>query len=441
MASNIAWVSISNLVALVIGFASSILLARWLGPEARGIYALVVTTSIALAAFLGSDAWIQALTYLTGKKYYTPSQVAGHGVLIALAGAAVVAGLIIMLPKQVLDSFFPELDLLHLWIIVLLATSTLLFAMLTGSLMGLNQIPLFTSLKTAKAIVALLLRIVLLGFLSLGLEGALWELAASAILGISMTLAVFISRTGLDLRIQKCFMRDVTLYGARAYLGHLGVVLLNRVDIFFVALFDGVGAAGHYAVAKGLVEIVAMIEQSVSQGIIPDVVAADYTTAGSIVARAFRVTWWLNALVLLIGGVSARWLIPLVYGTEFAAVVPALLLLLPGFQFLTTRMLGIFYTMQIGRPEIPAYYILASGIISLPISYLLTRHFGYLGAAAAFSLIAVLRGIAAIVLFVVFSKVELRDVLLLSMADVFALPKLIPSWLRPHSRRDHKVCI
>ncbi len=188
--------------------------------------------------------------------------------------------------------------------------------------------------------------------------------------------------------------------------------------------------------AKGLTEIVAILEQSISRGVMPDVITREFAAAGLIVARAFRVTFWLSGLILLAGALFAGWLIPLVYGVEFTGVVPAFLLLLPGTLFLTTRLLGTFFSMQIGRPEIPTYYVLASGLVSLPVSYFLTRHFGYLGAAAAFSIVAVLRGIAAIVLFVIFSQVKLKDALLLSKADLLWLPMLMKGLA---GKRDSRV--
>jgi len=439
IASNIAWVSTGNGIILIAGLASSILLARWLGPEARGFYALIMTTSVTLAALLGNNAWVQAIAFFAGKKRYSPPQITGHSILMVLLCLVALAIPLLLLPGHTLESLFPELRPIHLWIVVLLTTSTLLFGTIAGLLTGLNQIPLFTTLTIIKAVVALLLQFILLGLLSMGLQGALWQLALSAFLAVCMALAIFIWKSGIDLRARKSFLKDAVTYGGKSYPGHLGVVLLSRVDIYFVALFGGLEAAGFYAVAKGLTEIVGIIEQSISRGVMPNVIAGDFTTAGSITARAFRVSFWFNGLVLLIGALSARWLIPLVYGTEFAGAVPAFLLLLPGVLMLTTRTLGTFFSMQLGRPEIPTYYVLASGLVSLPLSYVLTRQFGYLGAAAAFSLVAVLRGVAAIALFVIFSHTELKHVLLPTRADLLWLPQMILSRLGIHNSPRQKV--
>lgn len=436
MASNLAWTSIGNSISLVVGFASSILLARWLGPESRGIYALILTTAITLAAFLGNNAWVQSLAFMTGKKHYSPSQIAGHSIMIVVVCATVVIIPLLTLSDYVLESLFPELRQIHLWIIVFLTASTLLFSNLTGLLMGMDQIPLLTTFTTIKAVVALLLQLILLGILNMGLRGALWELTISAFLGLFMTLALFFWASGIDMRVQRSFIKDVLKYGGKSYPGHLGVVLLSRVDIYFVALFAGLEAAGYYAVAKGLTEIVGIIEQSISQSIVPNVITGDFTAAGIIVARAFRASLWVNGLVLLACGLSASWLITLVYGAEFAGVVPAFLLLLPGVLLLTTRTLGTFFSLQIGRPEIPTYYILVSGLISLPLSYLLTRQFGYLGAAVAFSIVAILRGIVAIVLFTNFSGTRLKDVLLISKADLYLLPQILPPSLKRWLSRE-----
>jgi O-antigen/teichoic acid export membrane protein len=437
-ASNIAWTSVGNGTSLVAGFASSVLLARWLGPEARGVYALILTTSVTLAAILGNNAWVQALAFLAGKQRYSPSQIAGHSLLIVLTATAVLIVPLLLSPNSTIDSLFPDLHRGHLWLVVLVTASTLLLSALTGLLMGLNQIPLLISLGTARTVVALLLQLVLLGILSMGLLGALWELVISALLITSAALAIFIRKSGIDLKVERSFLKEFMLYSGKTYPGHIGLVLFSRVDLYFVALFGGFEAAGIYAVAKGLTEIVAIIEQSLSQGIMPKVIAGDFAAASAVVARAFRITFWLNALLLLAGALTAHWLVPLVYGAEFAPVVPALLLLMPGTLFLTTRILGTFFAMQIGRPEIPTYYVLASGLVSLPLSYWLTRQFGYLGASAAFSIVAVMRGIVAIILFVVFSKIKVKDVLLLGKDDLMSLSHIIRPWLKARAPREQR---
>ncbi|MBW7959758.1 MAG: hypothetical protein H3C69_09395 [Candidatus Promineofilum sp.] len=437
--SNIVWVGLGNGFSLVIGFASSILLARWLGPEARGAYALLVTSSLVLASILGHNAWIQALAFLTGKGYYSPPLIAGNGILIALALTIIMAIPLVVLPQTTLASLFPEISRIHLWIILFLTSSTLLFGMLTGLLMGLNWVPLLTAVSTVKVVIALLFQIVLLGILNLGLLGALWELILSGFLVIGLSTVIFMRLSGVELKVWPQLIKDVSAYSAKSYPGHLGVVLMSRVDIYFVALFAGLEGAGYYAIAKGLTEIVVVIEQSITRGIVPNVITNDFASAGSIVARAFRVTFWSNALLLLAGALFAGQLIPLIYGPEFSGVTPAFLWLLPGTLLLTTRLLGIFFSMQIGRPEIPTYYILASGLLSLPVSYILTRQFGYLGAAAAFSILAILRGIVAISLFVAFSEVKVKDVLLIKRDDLLLSLQMIRSWLKSQTRREQQT--
>jgi O-antigen/teichoic acid export membrane protein len=437
--SNLARVSVSNGVSLVVGFTSSILLARWLDPGTRGLYALIWAASITLAAILGNNTWSQAFSYFSGKKRYTPAQITGHSILIVFACTVFIFILLIILPEKFIASFLPDLCPTHLWIIVFLAATNLLFSMFTGLIIGLGQISLFASLNLTRAVATLVLQLFLLGILGLGIEGALAELVISAFLVLCITFWFFIWKNGVDFNAKAGFVKDVFVYGGKTYPGHIGVMLLNRVDIYFVALFGGVVAAGLYAVARGLLEITTIIEQSISQVVTPSVIAADFSSATAVVVRAFRASFWLSGVVLLVAGFTASWLIPLIYGQEYTGAVTVFLLLLPGFLFLTTRILGTFFSMQIGRPEIPTIYILFFGLLSLPVSYFLGRQFGYLGVAAAFSLVAVLRGIAAIILFLMFSDAKLKDVMVLSKADLVWIPQLIFGWFDTRRVKDHTV--
>ena len=244
---------------LVLGLSSSILLARWLGPEGRGLYALILATSMTLAAVLGNNAWTQTLAFLAGKNRFLPGQIAGHSMIIVGVCTTLLVVSLAVLPDRLLESLIPELRKMHLWVVVVLTSATLLFSMLTGLLMGLDQVPLFTSLSVVKALAALGLQALLLGILGLGLRGAMWEIVLSGLFAAFMTLVVFVWKAGIDLRVRPDFFRSVLGYGAKSYpTPWCGLIV---VSISILLLF-AMAAAAIYAAKATEIAAIGAINQS-----------------------------------------------------------------------------------------------------------------------------------------------------------------------------------
>jgi O-antigen/teichoic acid export membrane protein len=214
-------------------------------------------------------------------------------------------------------------------------------------------------------------------------------------------------------------------YGGKLYPGYIGSFLLGRVDLYLVALFQGAAITGIYVVAKGLADVVALIEPAISMAVMPEIVGSGHDRAAEISSRAFRLSFWGVAAISLVGIFLSPWIFPLLYGDEFSSAGSVFVLLLPGVVALTTRVLGTFFSMQMGRPEIPTIYTIGTGLLTIPIAYYLTRQFGCLGTAVAFSLVGILRGMIVIGLFLFFSGSRLKSVILPMKEDFVLITRFL----------------
>ena len=80
--------------------------------------------------------------------------------------------------------------------------------------------------------------------------------------------------------------------------------------------------------------------------------------------------------------------------------------------------------MQKGRPEYNTLIIIVAGLLSIPVVFLLTRWFGYLGTAAGSSVVNIVRGFALIALFAHFSGQKMRAVFAPRKEDILRLPRV-----------------
>jgi O-antigen/teichoic acid export membrane protein len=100
------------------------------------------------------------------------------------------------------------------------------------------------------------------------------------------------------------------------------------------------------------------------------------------------------------------------------AAIPAYVLLLPATVFLTNLTIEVFFYYQLGRPEIPTLVVAGTAILGLPVYYLFTLRWGYLGTAFAFSLIAALRAGGMLIAYRQLSKQSFREILFIKRTEI-----------------------
>src|SRR6185503_8051617 len=156
------WTVAGQGASVVLGFTSSIVLARWLGPEARGFYALILTTTLLLATLQGNNGVTTAAMYLIGKGVHRPNQTAAHALWITAAGFVVLLAIVAWFPSSLAEALLPDLGSPGLWLAASLTLPLLLNGILTGILVGLNEIRLATLFSVGSLILDLCLQVIFL---------------------------------------------------------------------------------------------------------------------------------------------------------------------------------------------------------------------------------------------------------------------------------------
>src|SRR5687768_6888834 len=116
---NMLYSGFAQIGALIAGIIMSVVLARSLGPEQRGIYAIIVA-SVALLSALVNFGLEPAFVYLAGKRKHTVQDLAGHAIWFTLSIVAVVAALVLVVPDAVFDTIFRGLPHSTIWLVLLL---------------------------------------------------------------------------------------------------------------------------------------------------------------------------------------------------------------------------------------------------------------------------------------------------------------------------------
>lgn len=365
-----------------INFLTGILLARLLGPEARGEYAFLILLP-ELASSVGGLGLHEAITYHTALRGHGPEKVLGTAVAMGLGLGILYAALLALaffaqlLPVS--NHRLPEL-LIALGAIPLVRTLVYLQAFLRGreDFSGYNGILLLRATAYALAIAVTLIP------LDAGLRGALVGFLGSIVAAMAYALLRIRKHLQTAPAFDWCFLKHGLAFGIRVWPGSVTSVLSRRVDFIILFYLAGPQALGQYAVATQMAEAPLAFPAAVATVLMPRLTLSRSGALG-LVRR------WLHIQFLFFLVVAAGFVIlgpifvPKVFGEEFLPAYGVALALLPGLLALSWSTVLSSFFAGVGRPLVNTGAALVGLCLALPTYVALIPLLGAMGAAVASS--------------------------------------------------------
>ena len=403
---------------LACGLATSVLTARALGPEARGLWALcfMIANSAVFAASLHVG---QALVYHVGRRGLAPGRaLAALLGLLCLLGAAVFAGLRLL--EAPLLALFDALRPETLRLASLLAPLMLANAALVEFFRALDRLDLFNlcrTLEPASRLVALALAFAL----GAGLEPALLAAAAAeaAILPVQIAIAVRLARPELGGAAKAA--GGLLAYGARVQgamaLGHVD----QRLSGFIVAYFAAASELAFYAIAEGLVTAVLGLPTLVGSVLQPKIARQDDAEAARMTAATCRSSLFLALAICAAIALVIRPLVHALYGAAYLPAAAVVVALLPvAIARAGVRILSR-YLLVANQVRVLAVASGATVVLHAALLLALVPPLGILGAALATSASYVAQLALVVGAFRRLAPVPMRALLLVDRADLARL--------------------
>lgn len=161
--------------------------------------------------------------------------------------------------------------------------------------------------------------------------------------------------------------------------------LVRRVDVLLVDGYRGSGAAGIYAVAVQVSDLLLVVPGAL--GFLVFRLGARSTTGHwAAILRTLRWTVGLSVVLALAAGALAAPLVERVFGTSYSAAVTPLRLLLPGAALLALQSVISNYIAARGRPRRVLFAWLAGAVVGIGLDIVVIPIYGVAGAAAASSI-------------------------------------------------------
>lgn len=377
----------ARVAALLLGIASSVIVARALGPAGRGQFVLIVLipTLLQVSGGLGLDL---AVAYLVARNRNDARSIA-----FTLACASAGLGLLLIALYGVVSQLSPysdylqtaRVDALLVWLLVALLPVTLVATCFVSAILGLERYRAYNLASLIGPIATLVLLLALVVVMHLGITGAILASAGSSLLAVVGAASLLLLTSRGRIRLEPRVIGEALRYGIRVYAANVAWFLHYRSDMFLVGYLAGPAALGYYATAVGLAEKLTLPPSAVGTVLFPKIAAATGEDARRVTPVACRHT--LSLTLLLCAGLALlAWpIIYVLFGTPFLPAVPLLWLLLPGVLSLSVGRLLSADLNGRGLPGSVARVNVAMALVNIALNLWWIPIWGAAGSAAATS--------------------------------------------------------
>jgi O-antigen/teichoic acid export membrane protein len=409
--------------------ATDLLLARLLGPAAKGRFALVLLYSqlAALVVGLGMD---QALAVVSGRGV----EPARRGMANAIIWTAVVGGFSVVLsgwlyglgspgrPNGPLTVLIPNLSASQFAYAAIAIPGELFFLLGLNVLLGRRLVADYGLVRVLRRALLLILIVAMALIASVNLDLVL-VLNIVALIAAAIAIAISAARAGvLGVRPSGSLLAEQLRFGMRALPGSLAERLQFRSDAFLVNAILGVRMTGIYSVTSGLAETLWYIPNAL--GVVMLSRAVDRTEdSGRIAAVLTRTTLLLSFLLAIPAFLLGPFVVDVLYGSEFSEAGVALRYILPGVVAYSVVAVLSRYIVGKGRPGLGTAILVVGLAANIASNLILIAPLGIVGAAVSSSISYVLTAALTVLAFQRLSGVGLGETLVVRASDIRAITR------------------
>lgn len=378
----------TKVIVLGLGLLISVLLARSLGPDGRGIYTLAILYPTLIVTFLNFGIGSATVYHVAQRRHPLVDVFSSDTLVILVIGTV---GIVIgaLLPRIFPGSIFPEVPDNYMLLSLLLVPLNLFIGQVgTQILLGDHKIKEFNLSTILNNLVFLVLLAGALLAASLGVVGAISaNILSAAVMCLILFSALYRIAGGFKLRLSRAYLKDALGYGSKTYIGSIISFLNYRIELLMLGVMMPAAALGYYSVAVGLAERLWLVSQSAAMLIFPAIAAerdeAKRKMFTPIISRNVLLTTFIGALAFYL---VSPWLITLLYSESFNQTIRLFRILLPGVVFLSgSRVLANDIAGR-GKPLLNTYVGGFGLLVQVGLNLVLIPRYGAAGSAAATSL-------------------------------------------------------
>ncbi|MEO8605427.1 MAG: polysaccharide biosynthesis C-terminal domain-containing protein [bacterium] len=416
-ATDAAGILGTRVVAALIGNIGGVILARWLEPHDRGLFAIVVLTPSTVVTLVKLGV-AQATIYCINRKEATVDEVASNSLILASVLGILAAASVWLLRDSLLHSILGDLPTAALLISLIGVPLALLDNYLQSILQATGQFGLYNRRQLQSET----LRLILVAILIIGFH---WRITGAAaiytfITAVNVTwLMISMSRTisfvaGLNLTL----LRRMLSFGMRSYVQVVTAHLLLRVDIYMVRAYLSPADTAFYALALRFTETVLEVPQAIGLVLYPKLAALAGARIHVLTAQTCRRTLLATLPASLVLGLIGPWLIRVWYGAAYAPAGAPLPYAAIGVVAMSVFVIITRDFTAREKQRVNTFAGLLALLVNVALNMYLIPHSGIVGASVATAIAYSGAAVILIYFFVLESGLSWRAVLIPRRDDI-----------------------
>jgi len=369
--------------SLLLGVGISVILARFLGPEGKGLYSLAMLLPTMIVALINLGVG-PSTVYHVARKEFSAGEAFGSNLGLAVVIGTVGMGIGAIAVSGFSSRILPGVPQIYLYGVLLLVPLQLAYTYLLFVFHGIQDFRCYSWITLLHSALGLALSLVVLVVFKRGVAGALLA-AGSASLGAVLVQLFIVRRTWrVSFGISREYAKKILSYGWKAHLANIVRFLNYRIDMLLVNGYLGATAVGLYSVGVGLVEKLWLIPNAASTVLYPRISAeTDEDKRKRLTPLVTRTTLWLTAVAAAVLVALCRPIIVFLYSDAYVGSVQAAQALLIGIVAMAASKPLANDLAGRGRPMLNTYISLVTLLTNVVLNLILIPRFAIIGAAWA----------------------------------------------------------
>ncbi|MEU4830218.1 polysaccharide biosynthesis C-terminal domain-containing protein [Streptosporangium sp. NPDC023615] len=376
-AARLVHLLLTRVTLAVAGALTSVVVARALGPEDRGVYWVVVTVAITAAA-VGNLSVERSQTALWTREGRRPAISANAPWLgLAVGTVAAVVAFAAVLPPGTAVTVVADRPTLVWGLVAVPVMTAIVYVGNVHVLRARTGVVDRGSLAGAAVQCSALAALALPGRLTV--EGVVIVWTLSAVVNLVLLLPSLPVRRPRGRRLAA---RTLSC-GLRHHPGYVCHFLLLRLDILILNALGTPAAVGVYSMAVTPAELLRAMTGTVVQLALPRQMESSLEEAAAYTARTIRITGVLAVSSAVLFCLAGPALVVAATGPAFAGCVVPMLVLAPGVAAAATAAPAAAYLLRLDLPFLAALVYGAALLANLVLNVLLIPPMGVTGCALA----------------------------------------------------------
>ena len=369
------------MASVPLGLLYSVLLARSLGPDTRGEYAVFVTAVGILSGILSLGIGIVGRAEIASE----PSR--ARQIHSNMVWFVIAAGLGLLALSQVFPSAIKAAHPFNRAIALVICAVTAIYAGFgTLVLQGLGHFRFVNSLRLLRSIFDIVCLSAIVVVLKLGLGGAVWSWTLSGSLA-AISMFVLIARViGLPVKGSLSGIRSAFRHGWKLLVAAQAIALETSLVILLLNRYGSHSDVGVFAIAMGLSFQVSSLCATLAVVASDRIAGPQRAASEELVKRLARLMFALVVPVTLAAMILSHTFVTLLYGAAYAAAAKLFVILLVGALLGTVTEVHAQYLIgQHWKSRDMMLLNLVNFAVALALSFALIPRYGAIGAAISLS--------------------------------------------------------